>query len=149
MTIALMLTSRLVVRLLLSPFIGSLVDKFSRKKIIVGARFIMFVAIGIFLLSTGDPGVMIVSWAIWGVSNACFVAWEAHMVEMVPNSHRARWVAMDHSAFNLLSVPAAILGGYLWETHGPIFPFLLMIIVDGGLRMPMIHFGVPEISNKA
>ncbi len=149
MTIALMLTSRLLVHLLLSPFMGKLVDKFSRKKMIVGARFIMFIAVGIFLLSSGDPSIMIGSWAIWGISNACFVAWNVQMVEMVPNSHRARWVAMDHAAFNLLSIPAAILGGYLWETLGPISPFLIMLIVDGGLRMPMIYFGVPETAKKA
>jgi len=147
-TIAFMLTSRLLVRLVLSPFIGRLVDKFSRKKMIVGARLIMYVAVGIFLLSSGDPSIMIGSWAIWGVANASFVAWEAQMVEMVPNSHRARWVAMDHSALNLLSIPAAILGGYLWETLGPISPFLLMLIVDGGLRMPMIYFGIPETAKK-
>ncbi len=149
MTIALMLTSRLLVHLLLSPFIGRLVDKFSRKKMIVGGRFIMFIAVGIFLLSSGDPSIMIGSWAIWGISNACFVAWNTQMVEMVPNSHRARWIAMDHAAFNLLSIPAAILGGYLWETISPISPFLIMLIVDGGLRMPMIYFGVPETAKKA
>jgi MFS family permease len=147
-TIALMVTSRLLVHLILSPFIGKLVDTFSRKKMIVYARFIMFGAVGIFLLSSGDPGIMIGSWAIWGVSNACFVAWDAQMVEMVSNSSRGRWVALDHSAFNLLSIPAAILGGYLWETLGPISPFLLMLIVDGGLRMPMIYFGVPETARK-
>jgi MFS family permease len=148
LTIAFMVTSRLLTHLIFSPFIGRLVDQFSRKKLIVGARFIMFGAVVIFLYSSGNPTVMIGSWAIWGISNACFVAWDIQMVEMVPNSFRARWVAMDHSAFHLLSIPAAILGGYLWETLGPISPFLLMIIIDGGLRMPMIYFGVPETIRK-
>jgi MFS family permease len=147
-TIAFMVTSRLLVNLIFSPFLGRLVDKFSRKKLIVTARFIMFGAVIIFLLSSGDPSIMIGSWAIWGIANACFVAWDVQMIEMVPNSSRARWIAMDHAAFHLLSVPAAIIGGYLWETVGPISPFLLMILVDGGLRMPMIYFGIPETARK-
>ena len=44
----------------------------------------------------------------------------------------------------LLSAPAAILGGFLWESVTPMMPFLLMILIDAGVRMPLIYFLVPE-----
>jgi hypothetical protein len=41
-------------------------------------------------------------------------------------------------------VPASILGGWLWDSVGKYAPFLVMVIIDGLIRMPIIYRYVPE-----
>jgi hypothetical protein len=52
--------------------------------------------------------------------------------------------ALSNAAFNALAVPASILGGFLWDRVSPAAPFVLMIFIDGCVRMPMVHRLVPE-----
>jgi len=47
-------------------------------------------------------------------------------------------------SFNILAVPASILGGYLWDHMHPMAPFILMALIDGCIRMPYIYFKIPE-----
>jgi len=41
-----------------------------------------------------------------------------------------------------MAVPASILGGFLWDNVSPMYPFIIMIRIDGLVRMPIIHFFV-------
>ena len=52
------------------------------------------------------------------------------------------------ASFNLLSAPAAILGGLLRVSATPMMPFLLMIVIDAGVMMTLIYFLVPEIKKR-
>jgi MFS family permease len=98
----------------------------------------------LFFLFLHEPWQLIGIWILMGVSDSAMVAWAVQTDEMVPMSYRSRFNALDQASFNLLSAPAAILGGFLWESVTPMMPFLLMILIDAGIRMPLIYFLVPE-----
>ena len=143
LTIAFMITSRRVANIMTSPFVGKLVDRIGRKKMIFTARSIMYIGT-LFFLFFHEPWQLIGTWIVMGISDSAMVAWTVQTDEMVPMSYRSRFNALDQASFNLLSAPAAILGGFLWENVTPMMPFLLMILIDAGVRMPLIYFLVPE-----
>jgi hypothetical protein len=43
----------------------------------------------------------------------------------------------------LASIPGSIVGGLIWERLGPMWVFLIPILVEFFIRMPLLHT-VPE-----
>ena len=79
-----------------------------------------------------------------GFSDSTGVAWQAQEAELVNHTQRARMTALSVSAFNLLAVPASVLGGWLWDSVNPLAPFIVMVIIDGCIRMPIVYKYVPD-----
>jgi MFS family permease len=146
MTIAYMVTARSLTQILLSPFSGNLVDSIGRKKMILSGRLIMYLGVFVFL-SGGNLPQLILAWILMGINDSTNIAWSAEEAELVPPSQRSRISALSHGAFNALAVPASLLGGYLYDFINPLTPFLVMIIIDGLIRMPIIYLRVPESSS--
>jgi MFS family permease len=144
MTIAYMVTVRSLTNILASPSAGRLTDSVGRKKMIIGGRLIMYAATAMFLLLGEYEAFLITAWVLMGLADATGVAWQAEEAELVNHNQRARMTAMSVAAFNLLAVPASVLGGWLWDSVGKVAPFLVMVAVDGLIRMPIIYLYVPE-----
>jgi MFS transporter, DHA1 family, multidrug resistance protein len=143
MVLAYMVSTRGLTNVVFSPFIGRLTDTIGRKKMIIGGRILMYAATGLMLFSNTD-WLLILAWLIMGASDATGVAWQAEEIELVNHNQRSRMTAISVGSFNLLAVPASILGGYLWDNVSPIAPFVVMAIIDGFIRMPAIYFRIPE-----
>lgn len=143
MTIAYMVTLRGAAQILFSPVAGRLIDAVGRKKMIISGRLIMYLATVVFLLR-GETLMLILAWVLMGVNDAAGIAWSAQEAELVKPDERSRMTALSHGAFNALAIPASILGGFLWDNMSPMYPFIIMILIDGLVRMPIIHFFVPE-----
>jgi MFS family permease len=144
MVIAYMVTARGLTQILASPVAGRLTDSVGRKKMIIGGRIIMYAAATIFLTLGQIEAFLIVAWILMGLSDATGVAWQAEEAELVNHNQRARMTAMSVAAFNLLAVPASIIGGWLWDSVSRLAPFVVMVIVDGLVRMPIVYLYVPE-----
>jgi MFS family permease len=142
-TIAYMVTARGLTNILMSPFSGRFCDTIGRKKTIIGGRIIMYVATIIFILSPLDS-LLIFAWILMGANDSTGVAWQAEEVELVHIKQRARMTALSVGSFNILAVPASLLGGFLWDNVSRFSPFLIMIVVDGLIRMPFIYLFIPE-----
>jgi len=147
MTIAFMVTARSLTNIVFSPAAGRLTDTVGRKKMIIGGRIVMYVATAIFLLIGGNEVFLVAAWVLMGLSDTTGVAWQAEEAELVNHNQRARMTAMSVAAFNLLAVPASILGGWLWDSVSKLAPFVVMAIVDGLIRMPIVYLYVPEGKN--
>lgn len=143
MTVAYMVTSRSLTNIVLSPLIGRVSDRVGRKTIILGGRAVMYLGTIIFMLSGAD-WMLIVAWIFHGVSDATQVAWQSEEVELVSPNQRARMTALSVGSFNILAVPASIIGGWLWDDVSPLAPFIVMTVIDALIRMPIIYFMVPE-----
>ncbi|MBS7619589.1 MFS transporter [Candidatus Bathyarchaeota archaeon] len=148
MTMAYMVTVRTVTNIVLSPIAGKYVDRFGRKKMIISGRGVMYLATIVFIIFGGEP-YLLLAWVLMGVNDATGIAWSAKEVELVDEEDRSKITALSHASFNSLAVPASILGGFLWDSVSPIAPFLIMMIIDGGIRMQVIHKFVPESNNSS
>jgi len=143
MTMAYMVTVRSITQIMLSPIAGKFCDSIGRKRIIISGRGIMYVGTVIFMFMGGDIW-LILAWTLMGINDAMGIAWSAEEVELVPEEHRSKMTAMSTAAFNALAVPASIVGGFLWDGVSPLAPFIVMVAIDGGVRMPIIYRFVPE-----
>jgi MFS family permease len=147
MAIAFMVTARSLTNIVFSPAAGRLTDTVGRKKMIIGGRIVMYVATAMFLLMGGNEVFLIAAWVLMGLSDTTGVAWQAEEAELVSHNQRARMTAMSVAAFNLLAVPASILGGWLWDSVSKLAPFVVMAVVDGLIRMPIVYLYIPEGKN--
>jgi len=143
MTMAYMVTVRTVASIVLSPIAGRYVDRVGRKKMIISGRGVMYLATIVFIIFGGEP-YLLLAWVLMGVNDATGIAWSAKEVELVDEEDRSKITALSHASFNSLAVPASILGGFLWDRVSPIAPFLIMMVIDGGVRMQVIYRFVPE-----
>ena len=111
---------------------------------IIYGRIVMYIATAIFLVLGRNDIFLILAWVLMGLSDSTGVAWQAQEAELVNHTQRARMTALSVSAFNLLAVPASILGGWLWDSVNPLAPFVVMAVVDGLIRMPIVYKYVPD-----
>ena len=65
-------------------------------------------------------------------------AWEAMNMEMVPQEFRGRWTGFSSLLQNSIRIPAMLIGGYLYENVNPVLVFIIPVIVDAFLRIPIL-----------
>jgi hypothetical protein len=68
-------------------------------------------------------------------------------MEMVPREFRGRWTGFVSLFQNLIRVPAMLLGGWLYESVDPALVFLIPVVVDALVRMPVL-LTIPDTINR-
>lgn len=136
-------TCLVLISMLLAIPLGSLADSRGRKYTIFLTRP-FFYASNLLLILTPpqNPWPLLLAWGLRGVimgSNA----WMAMSMELVPPEYRGRWTGLNSLLQNLLRVPAMLLGGYLYQNIDPGLVFIIPILVDSLIRMPILST-VPE-----
>jgi MFS family permease len=122
--------------------IGRLADQLGRKKVQYLLAPAMYASLGLLVLASG-PVSLVAAAGLWGISQFALVVGEAMSNEMVPLLQVGRWKGLLALARGLVSVPAPLISGFLWSELGPASTFLLPVILDIGLRLPLLA-GIPE-----
>jgi MFS family permease len=138
-TIGYMGTCLVLVSMLLAIPLGLLADKKGRKFTIFLSRpFFWLSYILLVLAPRGVSWVLLLAWGLRGFMWGGMTAWDSMRQEMVPQEFRGRWIGFIGLIQNLIRVPAMLLGGYLFENVDPRLVFIIPIIVDAFVRMPML-----------
>jgi MFS family permease len=116
--------------------VGRLADRIGRKKTLALMRPIMYAS---YLLIAFAPSAywLILAWAFIGFPWE-WIVWSAMSMEMVPEDQRGRWSGMLMLFDNIALIPAPIIGGILYETVGPAVLFVLPVVIDLFLRIPVL-----------
>ncbi len=116
--------------------IGRLADKIGRKKTLYLMRPIMYAS---YVLIAFAPNAywLILAWAFLGFPWE-WIIWSAMSMEMVDESERGRWGGILMLFRGIVSIPAPIIGGILYQSFNPALLFLLPIVVDLFLRLPTL-----------
>ncbi len=116
--------------------IGRLSDRIGRKRTLYLMRPIMYAS---YLLIAFAPDAywLILAWAFLGFPWE-WIIWSTMSMEMVPESKRGRWSGMLMLFRNLVRIPAPIIGGIIYQMTTPAVLFLLPLVVDLGLRLPIL-----------
>ena len=127
---------------------GTLADRKGRKFAIYLTRPFFW---GSFLLlvlaSKGMSWLLLLAWLMRGVMMSSS-AWTAMSMEMVPQEYRGRWTWFNSLFQSLLRVPAMLIGGYLYESVNPVLVFLIPILVDSLVRVPIL-VAIPETLRRS
>jgi MFS family permease len=107
------------------------------------ARFLFF----LILVFAPHPSWLILAWACRGISMAGS-SYQTWMLELVPSEKRGRWLGVTNTVNSLVRIPAPIIGGMLYEGVNPGLIFLISVILEALIRLPIVHFKIPETLKK-
>ncbi|MCW1296834.1 MAG: MFS transporter [Candidatus Parvarchaeota archaeon] len=145
--LAMMITLRKLSNMIFSLKASNVADEVGRKKTIILSHLIMYLAIILFI-SAKSPEILILSYFIWGISDAFSIAWSMEMMELVSPEFRSRWSALETFVWNLFSIPAFILGGFIWEKVNFVLSLMLLMVIDATFRMTMLYLKIPETKKQ-
>jgi MFS family permease len=138
-----MATATIAVRVLFSTPIGRLADKLGRKKLF----YILtpFVCVShLLLVFAPSSEFLIISAVLFGFRMITMIVVQGAMsAELVPIDCIGRWRGVLGLFGGLASIPAPIIGGIVWESLGPIYVFLIPVVIDLLIRIPLM-FIIPE-----
>jgi len=138
-----MITADLTVQVLLSPLLGNVPDRTGRKRVIYMLEPSYWASI-LVLVFAPSPGFLIISSILGGFrAIAMYVSVTPLMVERVPIECIGRWRGILGLFEALVSVPAPLIGGIVWETIGPSYLFLIPVLISMLVRIPLLAT-IPE-----
>jgi len=132
-----------LIAMILAIPMGMLADTKGRKFTIFLTRPFFYASyILLVLASPGASWILLLAWCCRGVmmSNR---SWMTMSMEMVPQEYRGRWTGFIALLHNAIRVPAMLLGGYLYDSGNPEIIFIIPVVVDLLVRMPLLTM-IPE-----
>lgn len=145
-TLGLMGAATMTVALLMSIPLGRLADRIGRKKVLYLLAPANYASWGLLVLAPGSP-VLIIAAGLWGFSQLTLMISEAMGNELVPLPQIGRWKGLLTFFQGLVSIPAPLISGFLWTELGPASIFILPVILDLCLRLPLLAM-IPETLNR-
>jgi len=138
-----MITAGQLIQVLFSTKLGSIADRIGRKKIIYAVEPLYWGSV-LTLIFAPTPEFLILSSILGGFRMiADFVAVTPLMVNRVPIDCIGRWRGILGMFNGLASIAAPIIGGYIWEVMGPSYLFLIPVMINILVRIPILTT-VPE-----
>jgi len=122
--------------------LGRLADRIGRKKVLYLAAP-LFWASNIMLIWASNHIFLIVAGVLQGFIFVNMVLTGAMAFELVPAEHMGRWVGFIRFFRMLLAAGSAFLAGFIWDRLGPHYVFLLVIVLDVFVRVPLL-VSMPE-----
>ena len=109
--------------------LGIIVDKFGRKKSLSLFLLLTFISAILFIYPL-NPYMIFIAYAIYVTAQFGFMnAYQSMRADLVPTEMRGRIISGSELVANVVSVPASILGGYLYNYIGPRAPFIVFILI--------------------
>ena len=140
--LGLMATATVLTRVLFGIPLGRLADKIGRKKVIYLLTPLWYVSYLLLVFST-NSFILVLAGALQtfyfissGVTNAM-------TLELVPVEQIGKWSGLIGLFQGLVTIPAPILAGLLWDHFNPMYVFLIPIGVDYLLKLPLLAT-IPE-----
>lgn len=141
-TLGAMATAAVVTRLLFGVPLGRLADTIGRKRAIYLITPLWYASC-LLLVLAGSPIVLVLCGALQTFYLISSGMVSAMTIEMVPLERQGRWSGLLGLCGGLVTVPAPLLGGLIWDEWGAMYVFLIPIAMDLLLRIPLLA-SVPE-----
>ena len=142
LVLGLMISAMAIVPLVIGIPMGGLADRIGRKKVIYAITPIAY-ASNLLLLLAPTPWVLVPAGILQGFYMVGMVLTGAMTAEMVPREHIGRWMGVLGLVNGLVAASAALLGGFIWDSVGPMYVFLAAVGLDLIIRMPLL-VSMPE-----
>lgn len=148
LVIGLLPTADSIVRIFFQLPLAKIADRRGRKRIILLVRPLRYAALITFIIggiykSPITPFIPILVWMLDAAGTSVGPSFWALRSEVMPKKVQSTWSALLNFVWYLASIPASLLGGILWNID-PRLPFLFALIIDAGIRFPILMRYVPE-----
>jgi len=141
-TLSMMMVAMVVARVLVGVPFGRLADRVGRKRVLYLLTPLWYFA-NIVLISADGRAGLIVAGGLWGFYPIMNTITSSMTMELVPLEHMGRWSGLIGIFTGLVTVPGPLLAGLVWEHLGPVYVFVIPIVLDLALRLPLL-MTIPE-----
>ncbi len=136
--IGLMATAALLVQIIFAAPLGRLADRIGRKRVFYIMTPLVCTSY-LLLIFAPLPQILIISAFLLGFSQISIMIIAGSMTpELVPLDTIGRLRGMIGLTEGLASVIAPFLGGLVWETLGPAYVFIIPIVMELFIRVPIM-----------
>lgn len=144
--IGLMFSASSIAPLFLGMPLGRLADRIGRKRVIYLITPFYYASL-LLLIMTPNPLVLILSGFLQGFYMSLFILTGTMTSELVPIEQMGRWAGIVGLFRGIFTIPAPLLGGFIWTHFNPAYVFILPIILDLFFRIPLLTT-IPETLNS-
>jgi MFS family permease len=137
-----MASATVVTQLVFGIPVGRLADKIGRKRVIYSLTPLWY-ASNLFLAFSPGPIGLVLSAALLAFYSISAGATSAMTLELLPLEQQGRWGGLIGLFTGLVTIPAPIIGGFIWRELGPMYVFIIPIVFDLFSRVPLLTT-VPE-----
>ena len=135
------MTSMLVPMLFSIP-LGRLADRHGRKKLLFAIAPLTYAG-NLLLVYAPVSGMgaslcLLLYGVLFGFNSIGMALASSMAAEIMPQEQMGRWIGVVGLFRGLLSIPAPMMGGLIWEHIGPRYVFLVAIAIDACLRLPLL-----------
>ena len=127
------------------PF-GRLADRWGRKRVLYLLTPFWYCSIVLLVLADG-PVQLVAAGGLWGFYSIMTIVTSSVTLELVPLQHMGRWGGLLGVFAGLVTVPAPVIGGLIWRTLGPAYVFVIPLLLDLVLRLPLLAT-IPETLSR-
>ncbi len=147
LTLGIMTTVATFASIIFSLPINQIADTKGRKFAVFLIRPALYIWM-IMVIFAPSPSWLIIAWIFRGVGFSS-TAYDTMALELVPPNQRGRWLGISNAFSSISRIPAPIIGGFLYSGENPYLIFLIPLLLDLGLRMPLLAWKVPETGSNA
>jgi MFS family permease len=131
-----------IVPLLTAIPLGRLADRYGRKRLLFALAPLAYVA-NLCLVhapqtGTGASPLLLLYGVFFGFNSISMALASAMTAEIMPQELMGRWIGIVGLFRGLLSIPAPLIGGLIWEHFGPEYVFYAAIAFDALIRLPLL-----------
>jgi len=141
-TLSLMSVAMVVAHVLFGVPLGRLADRVGRKRIIFLLTPVWYLSMIVLVLARG-PAALVLAGALWGFYPIMSVITSTMSLELAPLEQMGRWSGLLGVFAGLVTIPAPLIGGVIWRWLGPMYVFIIPVVLDCALRLPLLG-AVPE-----
>jgi MFS family permease len=136
--------ARYLVPMLVSIPLGRLADRQGRKKFLFAIAPLTYAAnlCLIFAPASGSGSwiALILYGVLFGFNSAGMALASSMTAEVMPPEQMGRWIGCVSLFRGLMSIPAPMIGGLIWDHLGAQYVFFAAIAIDIFLRLPLLVF---------
>jgi MFS family permease len=140
--LGIMTTATIVARLLFGLPLGRLADRIGRKRVIYLLTPLWY-ASHLLLVFSFNSTTLILAGALQTFYAISAGITGAMRLEVVPVEQMGKWSGVVGLFQGLVTIPAPIIGGFIWRELGPAYVFIVPLAVDLLFRIPLL-ISVPE-----
>ena len=126
-----------IVPLFASIPIGQLADRYGRKRLLFAISPAAYAANLCLIFATGHSMLLLAGF-LFGFNSISMALASAMAAEIMPQQHMGRWIGIVSLVRGLLSVPAPLIGGLIWDHWGSHQVFVVTIAIDLLARLPLL-----------
>jgi MFS family permease len=140
--LGLMPTCETIAYIIFSTSMNRLADTRGRKYAFILVRPALWISFVIAIIAT-KPYMLLVAWTFRGIALSTS-AYNTLFMEMVPSEQRGRWMGLSNTFSAMVRIVAPVVGGFLYDTRFPWLIFVVPLVIDMFVRIPILYKWVPE-----